>query len=189
MSEQAIVERIISDAEEEAKAIISSAEIKAEETVQKAMMRAERRKEGERQSAERKAESILDGSAATARLDCAKILLAEKRAVIDEIYLRALNQLKQIGKADALYLFEHLLKEYAEEGDEIVFADNFLYAQDVAKLSVVRERKLKVSSKKAKIDGGLLLIGKNSDKDLSFSALLAEDRELMQAEIASVIFG
>ena len=70
-----------------------------------------------------------------------------------------------------------------------LFADNFLYAQDVAKLSVVRERKLKVSSKKAKIDGGLLLIGKNSDKNLSFSALLAEDRELMQAEIASVIFG
>ncbi len=189
MSEQAIVERIISDAEEEARAIISSAEIKAEETVREAMMRAERRKEGERQSAERKAESILEGMAATARLDCAKILLAEKRAVIDEIYLRALNQLRQIGKADALYLFERLLKEYAEEGDEIVFADNFLYAQDVAKLSVVRERKLKVSSKKAKIDGGLLLIGKNSDKNLSFSALLAEDRELMQAEIASVIFG
>lgn len=189
MSEQAIVEKIISDAEAEAQAIIADAEKKAEETVEKANLRAERRIQGEKQAADKKAESILDGKAATARLDCAKILLAEKRAVIDEVYARALAQLQQLGKADALHLFERLLNSFAEDGDEIIFADNFKYAQDVAKLSVVKDKKLRISAKKAGIDGGCILIGKNSDKDLSFSALLAVDREEMQAEIAATIFG
>lgn len=188
MSEQAIVEKIISDAEAEAQAIIADAEKKAEETVEKANLWAERRKEGEKQAADKRAESILEGKAATARLDCAKIMLAEKRAVIDEVYSRALSQLLKLNKTDAVHLFDKLLNAYAEEGDEVVFAENFAYAQDVSKLSVVKEKKLKVSPKRANIEGGFLLIGKNSDKDLSFTALLAVDREERQAEIASALF-
>lgn len=188
MSEQAIVEKIISDAENEAAAIIASAERHAEATVAAANDRAEKRKQGEKAAADKKAESIIEGKAATARLDSAKIMLAEKRAVIDEVYVRALKSIQSLGKAEALHLFERLLKEYAEEGDEIVFAENFGYAQEVAKLDIVKERKLKVSSKKANIDGGCLLVGKNSDKDLSYSALLSADREEEQASIANLIF-
>ena len=138
--------------------------------------------------AEKRAESILEGKAATARLDSAKILLGEKRAVIDEVYARALKNLQELSKAEALHLFARLLEEFAEEGDEVMFAENFKYAQDAAKLDIVKEKKLKVSAKKADIDGGMLLSGKSSDKNLSFSALLAEDREQHQAEIAAQIF-
>ena len=188
MSEQAIVEKIIADAEREAQAIIAAAEKRAEATIATANARAEKRKQGEKAAADKKAESILEGKAATARLDCAKIMLGEKRAVIDEVYARALKTIRQMGTAEAVHLFEGLLKEYAEEGDEIVFAENFAYAQDVSKLGIVKEKKLKVSSKKADIDGGCLLIGKNSDKNLSYAALLAADREENQASIAALIF-
>lgn len=188
MSEQAIVEKIISDAENEAQAIIASAEKKAAETVAAANQRAERRIQGEKAAADKKAESILDGKAATARLDSAKIMLGEKRAVIDEVYARALKSIQSIGRAEALHLFGRLLKEYAEEGDEVIFADNFAYAADVSKLDIVKEKKLKISSKRADIDGGCLLIGKSSDKNLSYSALLAADREAEQADIAAQIF-
>lgn len=188
MSEQAIVEKIISDAENEAKAIISDAEKKAEATVAAANARAGKRMAGEKLAAEKKAESILEGKAATARLDCAKIMLGEKRAVVDGIYARALKELLEISKADALRLFERLLTGYAEEGDEIVFADNFRYAEDAAKLPVVKEKKLRVSPRRADIDGGCLLIGRSSDKNLSYSALLAVDREENQASIAARVF-
>lgn len=188
MSEQAIVEKIIADAEKEAQAIIENAQKKAEAIVAEANVRAQRRLAGEKNAADKKAESILDGKAATARLDCAKILLGEKRALIDEVYSRALNQLQKLSKAEELHLISRLLKEYAEEGDEIIFSENFNHASDVIKLDIVKEKKLKISSQKAKIDGGLLLIGKNSDKNLSYSALLAADREEMQAQIAAKIF-
>ncbi len=188
MSEQAIVDRIISDAEKEAQAIIAEAEKRAAATVASANERAERRLKGEKQSADRKAESILEGKAATARLDSAKILLAEKRALIDEVYARALKNLSDISKTEALRLFEKLIAEFAEEGDEIVFAENFRYAQDAAKLAIIKDKKLTVSSQKADIDGGFLLVGKSSDKNLSYSALLSADREVNQADIAAKIF-
>lgn len=188
MSEQAIVEKIIADAEQEAQAIIADAEKKAEATVAAAHVRAERRLKGEKEAAEKRAESVLAVRAAAARLDSAKILLGEKRAVIDGVYARALEDLKKIGKAEELRLFERLLLKYAEEGDEIVFADGFRGAQDVAKLDVVKEKKLKISAKKADIDGGFLLVGKISDKNLSYAALIEADREEHQAEIAARIF-
>ena len=188
MSEQAIVDKIIADAKQEAEAIIADAEKKAEATIAAANARAGKRLQGEKAAAEKRAESILDGKAATARLDSAKILLGEKRAVIDEVYARALKGLKELGKAEALHLISKLLEEYAEEGDEVLFAENFKYAPDVSKLDVIKEKKLKVSAKKADIDGGVLLVGKNSDKNLSYSALLAADREEHQAEIAAKIF-
>ena len=77
MSTQNIVERILSDANEEAQAIIAEAESKAAQIMADASSRAEIfRKETEGQMQE-KTESILEKKAAAARLDRAKILLAE----------------------------------------------------------------------------------------------------------------
>ena len=188
MSEQAIVERIISDAEEEARAIINEAEERAKATVAEANVRAERNRKGTEAEVKAKAESICDGKAAAARLDGAKILLAEKRGVIDQVYARALEKLLNLSERETVFLCTRLLEEHAEEGDELVFADNFRYAQAVSALPLVKEKKLKVSSKRATLDGGFMLCGKNSDKSLSYGAILAMDREEKQAEIASVIF-
>ncbi len=188
MSEQAIVERIISDAEEEARTIIGQAEERAKATVAEANLRAERNRKGTEAEVKAKSESIFDGKAAAARLDGAKILLGEKRGVIDEVYARALNKLLELSEKETLYLSARLLSEHAEEGDELVFAENFRFEQAVSALPVVKEKKLKVSTKRAKLDGGFILRGKNSDKNLSYGAILSMDREEKQAEIASVIF-
>lgn len=188
MNEQAIVERIISDAELEAKNIVSEAEARAAQTVSEANERAERNRLGAEAEVSEKVRGILDGKAATARLDGSKILLGEKRGVIDEIYVRALKQLVEMGKAETLRLADRLLTEYAEEGDEIVFAENFRFAQEVAGLDIVKEKKLKVSAARSSYDGGFVLCGKNSDKNLSYGAILTADREERQAEIAAHIF-
>ena len=188
MNEQAIVERIISDAEQEAKNIISEAEARATQTVSEANEKAQRNRLGTEAEVKEKVKGILDGKAATARLDGSKILLGEKRGVIDEIYARALKQLNEMGKAEALRLAERLLSEHAEEGDEIVFAENYRFAQEVAGLDIVKEKNLRVSPARAAYDGGFVLRGKNSDKNLSYGAILSADREEMQAEIAAKIF-
>ena len=188
MSEQSIVERIISDARKEAEGIISDAESKAAETVAEGARRAERNKSGTQAEVNERVNGIFEGKAAAARLDCAKIALKERRTVIDEIYNRALNVLIGLDKSDALGLAEKLLSTYAEEGDVIVFAENYRYAQAVAELSVVKEKGLKVSPERAKLDGGFILCGKNSDKNLSYGSILAADREENQAEIAARIF-
>ena len=150
MSEQAIVERIISDAEQAARKIIEDAESAAAQTVAQASERAERNKQGTEAEIKEKAAAIFDGKAAQARLESAKILLGEKRGVIDSIYGQALQKLISLSDAETVRFAEKLLRAYAENGDEILFAENFKCVQDVAKLSVVKEKKLKVSPKKGK---------------------------------------
>ena len=188
MSKEAIIERILSDAEAEANAIIAEANARAEETVAQANARAEARKAETQTELAEKSQSIQDGKAAAARLDSAKILLAEKRRVLDVIYARAFEKLLSLSEKESLTLVERLLKENAANGEEIVFARNFAYAEEAAKLSVIKERSLKISSEKADIDGGFLLKGEACDKDLSFGAILSLDREEHQAELAQKLF-
>lgn len=188
MGKQEIIERILADAETEAAEILRSANVRAEEIISAANARADEQRAEAQAEANARAKRILDGKAASARLDSAKIMLAEKRRVMDEIYARALKKLLEMKERDTLNLLERLLSEYAEEGDEIVFASNFAYAKGVAALPVIKERKLKISSERAQISGGCILRGALSDKDLSYAALLNADKEEYQAEIAAKLF-
>lgn len=188
MGRDAIVERILSDANAEAAAMVRDAEEKAAAVVAAASARAE---EGRRQAeseASVRAKDIAGRRAAAARLDSAKLFLSEKRRVLDGIYQAALVRLKKLEEEDALALADRLLKAYAEEGDEVVFAPDYRYAASVARLPVVAEKGLVLSSQTAEIDGGFILRGKDSDKDVCYATLLAADREEHQAEIAAELF-
>ena len=188
MSKEAILERIISDAQAAADATVAEAEGRAAEIIAEAEARAARDRQGTSAIIAERSKAIADGKAAAARLDAAKVMLAAKRGVIDAVYARALEKLKALPQKDAVRLAEGLLLSYAEDGDELVFATNFAYKAQVLKLAVVADKNLKNSGKTADIDGGFILIGKNSDKDLSYGALLALDREERQAEIAAKLF-
>ena len=188
MGKEDIVTRILSDAESEAAEIIRTAEERAREITAAAEARAAEDMAEAKAEAEIRAKRISEGKAASARLESAKILLAEKRRVMDEIYDGALKKLLSLNESDSLKLMERLLVENAEEGDIIVLAKNFAYASGVEKLSVVKERGLTISNERADISGGCLLHGTKSDKDLSFTALLNADKEEYQAEIALKLF-
>ena len=188
MSKEAIVERILSDAGAEAEAIIKDAEEKAAAVFAAASSRAEKCMRDSEAEVKVKTGSIFERKAATARLDCAKILLSEKRRVIDTIYKEALDKLVALSEEECLALTDKLLKEYAESGDEIFFAENYSYAGAAARLPVMAEKNLTISSRRIEIDGGFRLRGVSSDKDLSYGALLAADRDEYQADMAAEIF-
>lgn len=188
MGKQDIVDRIISDATVEADAIVSAAEETAAKLIAEAEARAESEMRELHSQVESKVKSIYDGKAATARLDGAKIMLGEKRRVLDHIYEQAAKKLSSLDVKSYLALTEALIEKYADEGDEIVFANGFPCAAEVSKLKAVSERKLKITFGATDIQGGFILCGKKSDKDLSFGALLAADRAEHEAEIAAEIF-
>ncbi len=189
MGREEIVERILSDAQREAEETVRAAKAHAEDILeaarrQCALERAEAQREAEAQGLR-----IREGKEALARLDGAKIRLAAKRRVLDAVYVRALAALLCLDRHDALALSERLLKENAERGDEIVFSEDFPYREDVEALSIVGEMQLSVSEERPDLGGGFVLRGKTSDKDVTYSALLAADREAHQAEIALALFG
>lgn len=188
MSTQQITQRIISDAEAEAAEAVKAAEEQAAKTLADASARAETiRKEAEEEVAQKR-KSILDKRAAVARLDCSKLALKEKRKVIDTIYDEAHSRLLELSKENCLQLMETLLQQYAEDGDEIWLSKNFAYESEAQVFPVVAEKHLTFSAQKADIEGGFLLKGKYSDKDLSYKSLLAADREGNEAQLAAEIF-
>ena len=100
----------------------------------------------------------------------------------------AKERLIGLEKEDALSLANSLLTEYAEEGDIVFFAENYKYVAEVALLPIIKQRGLEISTQRIAIDGGFILQGKKSDKDLSYNALLAADRDEHQAAIAKELF-
>lgn len=188
MSRKAIVERILSDADAECAEILANAQMQAEKIAAEAEKRAaEERAETEAELAEL-TRHILEVNAATARLDSAKLLLAEKRRVIETVYARALEKLLALGEAESVKLLSKLLAENAEEGDEIVFDENFKYRGAVSNLPVIAQKRLTLSAQSAKLGGGILLRGKRCDKDLSYPALLKADMEENQSALAASLF-
>ena len=188
MSTQNVVERILSDANAEAEKIINDGNVKAMDIRRAYQQKAQaKQRETEAEVAE-KAAALKEKKEAAARLECAKIALSARRRVIDQIYAMALQRLVALDKEHTLALAKILLEKYAEEGDVICLAQNFAYEEGLAILPIVAQKGLVISKDRVALDGGMRLIGKISDKDLSYGALLKADRDEFQAELAAKIF-
>ncbi len=188
MGTQDIVARIISDANAEADELIKTAENRARDIVAEATAYAENvRKETERET-EARADSVLEKRSADARLECAKILLTEKRKTLEAVYELAMQRLLALEKEDTLRLFSMLLERYAEEGDEVRFSQSFKYAKDIETLPVLARKQLTISNERLPIEGGMHLTGKRADKDLSYRALLTADKDENLAILAKTLF-
>ena len=188
MATQNIVEKILSDAQMEAQGIVANAEKRREEIVSKANVVALERRLQAETNAEEYAKSTLEKRLADARLESSKILLKEKRKAVDSVYALALQRLLALEKEDCLALYSALLEKYAEEGDEVFLAKNFAYEQELRALPILEKRGVTVSKDRVDIDGGMKLVGKLADKELSFTALLTADKERNQADLARKLF-
>ena len=188
MSAQSIIDKIKSDAQAEAEQIIAVAEEKAAATVSLATKRAEELRKETEENVAKQTQSIREKKAAADRLQASKIALAHKRSTLSKVYTLALDALLALGKEETLRIFSTLLERHAEDGDELYFAENFKYAQEVSILPIIEKRNIKIAKTRLALDGGARLVGKKSDKDLSYGALLQADKDNYQAQIAVELF-
>lgn len=192
MSLESIVEKIRSDGRAEAEKLLAAGRRKADEIENSAKENAEKLRRETEADVQKRAQSIAERYAATARLDVKKIRLAARKKAVESVYAQAKKRLCLLNEEETLRLFNRLLCAYAEEGDKVIFADNFAYEKSVKLLPVFTQKKLSVVSaaqKSVSIDGGMYLTGKTADKDLSFDALLKADAEENESNVASAIFG
>lgn len=177
----------------EAQTKVSEIESAAQETARK-----------QTQAAEREIQVFMDDCASRDATDAAdiisrrkvaagmegkKALLAEKRALLDEVHDRLLSRLYALSHDQYLKLVELLLDAYASEGDMVYIAkDCAVTYGDVQSLDVCRKRALKVEYG-PDVKSGVLLKGTAVDKDLSFEALAADVFAAHEMELATRLFG
>ena len=186
---EAIVGRILSDAQQKAETRKAEAAARAENARDEARRKAEALLTSGRAQLMRDAEETVSRRETVAGLDVRKRLLAAKREAIEAVFTRALEKTRAFGKERYLAVLDALLEAYAEDGDAVQLSK---YApvdgRDLAASKVFLAKKLVFRDADGDFEGGLRLYNAVSERDLSFRAILEARRFELEREIVQALF-
>lgn len=189
-SKEAIIQKIVSDAQQKADETAAEAKAKADAILSVAEEQAAEIIARSEDAKKAQTESILANSAVVAGLDCKKALLTAKADLVRDVFSQAADELKK-DKKRYVALVKKMIETSAEDGDvvQICKDDKEVITKQVVD-SVAKKLKIKLSLDKkfANIRGGVLLLGKNYDKNLSLDLETQELRESCESEIAAILF-
>ena len=188
-SKEAIIGTIMSEAEEKAAKITQKGNEDADKLISDAKAFAEELNNKLKSEYASDEAETLRRRKTVAALDAKKLVLKAKQEVLSEVFLRAYDKLCALQKSDYLALVDKLLVLSEEDGDEVVLSDDGVITDgDIKTLGVYKERNLTVSPENGDFKGGVKLIGKICDKDLSFRQVLDEKKDSLSAKIAEELF-
>lgn len=191
MSKEAIVEKIISDAHLKADSIVAEANAKADEIISAA---AEECKEYMYSFKSETDKMIFDVDARTktvAELDARKLTLAAKTKVLDVVYERTLENLRNLDKEAYSALVFGML-ENAKDGDVVTISKrekDIVTKESLAEFAKKKGIKLILAEQFGDFDGGIVLGGNGVDKNFTFEVEVALLKEQTEAKTAKEIFG
>ena len=189
-SKEAIIDKILKDAKDVATANKADATNHAETLLKKT--------EAELREAEATALSGLDDIKTTlierrktvANLDAKKAILTKKSELIDEIFARSVERV--VTDLEYPNLIENMMMEYAEDGDEVMIAErdkDVITKAFVEKVAKAKGISLKLAHSYGRFGGGVMLVGKNVDKNLTVDSELRAMRDDIEQEVARILFG
>ncbi len=183
-----ITDEIRKSAELYAESLSAEAEKYYSETVNKAEAEASDYLISQREEAKKQAEEIISRKSTLAKLEARKNLLGARQKLVETVFKRAVNKLNEMDKSDYKDFIISLISSYAEEGDEVLLPENCkLSVEEIESADIVKSKGLTVKGG-GKFNGGIMLVGKKFDKDLSFTALCDSVREKAESEIADKLF-
>lgn len=186
---QAIICKILDDANEKAQSIISNANKNVDEKITDAEEFAKEYSTAQLSIAKKEAGEIIERRLIVADLDARKDLLSKKQQVISKVFDLAYEKLCSIDKKTYLDFVEKLIIEVAEDGDQVLLSkDGVLSGSDIESLKVFKDKKLVAKKEKGDFIGGVMLFGKNADKNLTFKAILLENRDILASKVSQILF-
>lgn len=195
MNAEQVVDKIVSQAQAEAESILNEARDKA----------AQQRVDLEKELAEFDEETQKLAKAAgedkrrrmlaAARMKRAKQVLGAKVTILDEVFAKAQEAVSQLPEDEYLPLMSDLMKKAVETGDEEIIIgknekrinENFIKKVN-RELGAGFKGNLRLSNKRADIDGGFILARGRVRINASSEVLIGRLRESMQIELAEELF-
>lgn len=186
----AIIAKILSDAEKKAGDLIHDAEVYAVSVKEQAEEWAKNYSDEQEKILKTDARDVVERRKIVAELDVRKAVLLTKQQILDKIYARAEEKLCQVDKKTYLKIVLKKIEEFADEGDEVVLScDGVLKDKDLTESAVFKAKKLSVAKIQGKFKGGVMLLGKTSDKDLTFHEIVSAEKEKTAHVLAKKLFG
>lgn len=200
MGADAILTKIEEKSRNEAEAIRRAGEERAREAAEAIRAEAGKNAEAIRARGEKDAADIRYRERLKSEMECRKNTLAAKRALLDEAFAKAAEELQALDGAAWEALAERLVLEECMTGSvEVCLSrrDTERFGTRMAALLPVWEEKLTAArgescrlrlGEPVEMQGGLFFRGEICDVDASFGMLLRDVREQKEYEIASLLF-
>lgn len=187
---EAIIAKIISDAEKKAQENLRLAEEYALSVREQADFWAKEYSSAQEKTLKAETEDIIARKKIVAGLDVRKNILKTKQDILDEIYTRAEQKLCKVDKKTYLKLVLDRIEAFADEGDEVVLScDGVISESDITESEVAKRKKITVYKKQGNFKGGVMLIGKICDKNLTFHEIILAEKEKNAPLTAKKLFG
>jgi V/A-type H+-transporting ATPase subunit E len=196
MGAEEVIEKILADAKAEAQKIKQQADDKEAAEQTKLDEQLDEYNKQTQALAEKRAGDEKLHILATARMDIAKQLLAEKRKILDEVFKQAQNRLKKLPDDESRKLMTKLMLEAVETGDEEVIVDknetriNDEFISQINKqLGSDSKGRLKLSTERQDLGVGFILKRGKIKVNVSIEVLLNQARRELETELAKELFG
>lgn len=189
--QQKIIDKILSDATHDAGEMLSEALKKAEALVAAKQAEADAEYDLSVEEARKAGEEVVRRRLTVADLEVKKLLLSAKKQAVDEAFEESLKKLLALPKEEYTALVGSMIASAADDGDVVVISENdknVLTKAVFDKISAKIGKKLTLSDTFGNFRGGVMLLGKGVDKNLTFESELALLRDEVEPEVAKIMF-
>jgi V/A-type H+-transporting ATPase subunit E len=190
--------RIISDAEADARKIIGEGQGQAAAIKDEADKKVREIAADFAAKAESQAKEYIRRQISLRELEERKAVLAEKGDLIDKVFDRALEELRERDRKGAYSLTRRLLLDAIETGDEeVIFSPedkrgiggSFIEGLNAELRKAGKRGQVKVSEETRPISGGFVLRRGRAEINAAFDTLLTMLRYDIETEVAGILFG
>ena len=190
--------KIIADAESEASKIIEEAKSEASRILDEAKAEASRIKEEFETKAREEAAEHVRRQISLRELEARKAILGEKGKALDEVFEKALEELRRKDRESGYGITWRLLLEAVETGDEEIIIDaedrkalppDYLDRLNEELRRQAKRGELKLSEDSRAIRGGFILKRGRSESNSTFDTLLGMVRDDLETEVSQILFG
>lgn len=191
MSKEAIIDKILSDANLKGDAIIGEANEKADEIISLAAKQCKDYLYKSKTEIDRLTLEIDERSRSVAELDARKLLLAAKTQVLDSVYAKTLEKLRNLDKEQYSALIFAML-ENAKDGDVVTVSErekDIVTKESLADFAKKKGISLTLANKFGDFDGGVIISENGVDNNFTLEVEVALLREQTETKIAKEIFG
>jgi V/A-type H+/Na+-transporting ATPase subunit E len=190
---EAIVARIVSDAQAEANEIVREAETKAGETIARHKSQAQEMIEAFGGDIEDKTREVRDRRISVGRLDMRKKMLSAKQGLIDDAFSGALTMVKKMPDSEYRDIITGLVLDAAEGVDEeIIFGEKDPHKLGEAFVKELNGKltkgSLTLGAPSADFETGCILKRGGRETNCTMAAVLKNIRERIEPEVAARLF-
>jgi V/A-type H+-transporting ATPase subunit E len=190
--------KIISDAEAEARRIVEEGESEAAGIKAEAESQAREIASEFAEKAQARADEYIRRQISLRELEARKAVLAEKGALIDDVFAKALEELRERDRKRGYTITRKLLLSAVETGDEEIILSpedkrhmeaSFIKALNAELVKAGKRGEVTIAGETRDIKGGFVLRRGRAETNASFDTLLAMLRDDIEIEIADTLFG